>query len=281
MANKIGFAAWTLGDVSPFDYLPRLADMGYDGVEVVGDFQGIPVDDLRAALDESELSVFSVLTPPQIDLAHPLPSMRQESVDYVRDLIDFCMDVGSPRLVVREQPGRVRPIVGRIKESGLLQQSLRTIGYGAAHAGVQICLMPINRYEGFLVNSAQDALSLLEKVNSTQVRIALNSYHMNMEEDGFRSAFDNVSGQLGLFYAAENHRRVLGQGRLDWMEIGLTLGAIGYEAPILIECQAEGSDPLLPVGRAPDWDEEVMRYAEASLEHMRMVQAACQEQGAS
>jgi D-psicose/D-tagatose/L-ribulose 3-epimerase len=276
MATKIGFATWTLGDVSAFDYLPRLADMGYDGVEVVGDFQGLPLDDLRAALDESELSVFSVLAPPQLDLAHPLPSMRQESIDYLRDLIDFCIDVGSPRLVVREQPGRLRPIVGRTKEWGLLQQSLRTLGYGAAHAGIQVCLLPINRYEGFLVSHAQDALSLLEKVNSAQVKIALNSYHMNIEEEGFRSTFDNVSGQLGLFYAAENHRRALGQGRMDWLEICLTLGAIGYEGPILIECQAQGSDPLLPVGRAPDWDEEVLRYAEASLEHMRMVQAACE-----
>jgi D-psicose/D-tagatose/L-ribulose 3-epimerase len=166
----------------------------------------------------------------------------------------------------------MRPIVGRTKEWSLLQYSLRTVMHSASHTGIDLSFLPVNRYEGFLVNTAQDALNLVE---SLQVDIALNSYHMNIEESGLRSALENVGERLGIFYAAESHRRSLGDGRIDWLDLCLALNAINFRGDIIVECQAAGADPLVPVGRSPYWPDEVLAWAADSIDHLRVALAAC------
>lgn len=275
MTNNIGFATWTMGDIPFMDYLPRLEQMGYTGIELIGDSARAPAANILAVVDEYGLSVMSVVAVNEIDLAHPLPSMRQESIEMVRDLLNYCIEIGCRKLVLREKPGRMRPIVGRVKEWSLLQQSLRAVMYSASHAGVQVLFLPVNRYEGFLVNTAQDALKLLERIDPMDANVALNSYYMNLEESGFRSTFENVGSRLGLFYASESNRRALGEGRIDWLEVCLALDAIGYRDDIIIECQAVGADPMLPVGRSPDWPLEVLAFAEQSIAHLRVALAAC------
>lgn len=273
--NGIGFATWTMGDTPLMDYLPKLAEMGYTGIEVVGDSARQPAAEVSALVEDQGLSVMSVIAMNEIDLAHPLPSMRQDSIEMVRELLDYCIDLDCPRLVLREKPGRMRPIVGRVKEWSLLQQSLRAVVHSAAHLSLEVVFLPVNRYEGYLVNTAQDALNLLGRMEPFHADVALNSYHMNVEENGFRSTLENVGNRLGLFYAAESHRRALGEGRIDWLEVCLALDAVGYDGDILIECQAVGADPLLPVGRTPNWSNEVLAWAEQSIQHLRVALAAC------
>ncbi len=264
-----------MGDTPLGDYLPRLVDMGYTGIEVVGDFARRPAGEVRALVADHGLEVISTLALNEIDLAHPLPSMRQDSIERVRQLLDYCIDLDCARLVLREKPGRMRPIVGRVKEWSLLQQSLRGLFYSAALAGVELAWLPVNRYEGFLVNTAQDALLLLGKVDTHRADVALSSYHMNIEEHGFRSTLENVGRRLGLFYVAESNRRSLGEGRIDWFEVCLALNAIGYEGDLLVECQAVGADPLLPVGRSPDWAQEVLAWAADSIRNLRVALQSC------
>lgn len=264
-----------MGDVPLMDYLPRLEKMGYSGIELIGDSARVPAANVLTGVDEYGLSIMSVVAVNEIDLAHPLPSMRQDSIEMVRELLDYCLEISCRRLVLREKPGRMRPIVGRLKEWSLLQQSLRAVMHSASHAGVQILFLPVNRYEGFLVNTAQDALSLLERIDPLDANVALNSYYMNIEESGFRSTIENVGSRLGLFYAAESNRRALGEGRIDWLEVCLALDAIDYKDDIIVECQAVGSDPMLPVGRSPEWPAEVLAFAEQSIAHLRVALAAC------
>jgi D-psicose/D-tagatose/L-ribulose 3-epimerase len=272
--NRIGFATWTMGDTPLADYLPKLEKMGFAGIEIVGDSARLPAAEVRSHTEEHGLAVMSVIGMDDIDLAHPLHSMRQESIEKVRDLLEYCSELHCPRLVLREKTGRMRPIVGRTKEWSLLQYSLRVLMHSASHMGVELAFLPVNRYEGFLVNTAQDALNL---VDSLQVDIALNSYHMNLEENGLRSTLENVGRRLGIFYAAESHRRSLGDGRIDWLELCLALDAVEYSGDIIVECQAAGADPMLPVGRAPDWPDEVLNWAEDSISYLRVALAASRD----
>jgi D-psicose/D-tagatose/L-ribulose 3-epimerase len=182
LAIRIGFATWSLGDLSLTEYLPDLVDAGYDGVEIVGDLTRQPADDLRDVVEDHGLSVLSVIPTNEIDLAHPLRSLRQESVDAVRGLIDYSVAVGARRLVLREKPGRMRPIVGRQKEWTVLQQSLRSLVGHAAGMNVHLALLPVNRYEGFLVNTVRDANALLQTISDPglDLELALSTYHMHL-----------------------------------------------------------------------------------------------------
>ncbi len=262
-----------MGDAPLEEYLPALMDMGYNGIEVVMDPRLFPAGPTRAIVAANGLDVLSVAAPGDLDLAHPLPSLRHRSIEEARRVIEYAVEVGSPRVVFREKVGRVRPIVGRTKEWALLRDSLRPLAQSAAQWGVDILLLAVNRYEGFLVNTADQALQAIDEVEGP-VKVALSTYHMHMEEDNMRAALESVGERLGLVYAAENQRRALGSGQIDWVEICQGMNHMGYDGPLVVECQAPGADPFLPVGRAPDWQAEVLACAETSIQHLRVALTA-------
>jgi D-psicose/D-tagatose/L-ribulose 3-epimerase len=271
---SIGFATWTLGGTPVDGYAEELARMGYDGVEVVGDPEQVPANELRTRLEHHGLRVLAVLSKPEADPAHPLHSRRLQAIEYYRALLTYCVELGCQRVVIREQPGRTRPIVGRSKESEVYKQTVRSIAHSAVSMNIHLSVLPVNRYEGFLVNTARDGLEILENANDIYTDLALNSYHMNIEEADTLEALRSVEGRIGLFYAAESHRRALGEGHLDWPEICLTLAQCGYKGDYVIECQAAGADPLLPMGHTPGWTDQILEYAERSIQHLRVALAA-------
>jgi D-psicose/D-tagatose/L-ribulose 3-epimerase len=271
---SIGFATWMLGGTPIGGYIEELARMGYDGVEVVGDPEQIPAAELLELLDEHGLRVLAVIPKPEVDPAHPLHSRRLQAIEYYRALLAYCVKLGCHRIVIREQPGRVHPIVGHSKECEVFKQTIRSVAHSAVSMNIHLSVLPVNRYEGYLINTAQQGLEILENANLTYTDLALNSYHMNIEETDIRGTLRSVEGRIGLFYAAENHRHALGEGQLDWPEICLTLAQSGYKGDYIIECQASGADPLLSIGRASGWVDQVLDYAERSIQHLRVALAA-------
>ncbi len=274
MDVRIGFALWTLADIPLEDTLPTLARMGYQGIELVGDPERFPVEQVRPAMTIHGLEVVAVTLPPELDLAHPLPSLRHDSLAQARDLIGYCVAVGCPRLVVRERVGRMRPIVGRQREWTLFQQSVANLLQAAVGTGVRIAVLPVNRYEGYLLNTAADALALLQRLDPLRVELALNTYHMNVEEADLLETLREAASRLGLLYAAENHRHAIGQGHLDWVALCQALHRHLTSLDLVVECQAPGADPLLPIGRDPRWPQQVLTYAEESIRTLRVILAA-------
>ncbi len=274
MDMRIGFATWTMGDTPFREYAPLLARMGYHGIEIVGDDLPLSVEELQRVLQENNLQVLAVASGHTADPAHPLPSQRQRSIEHYRRLLELCVTLGCRRFVLREKIGRTRPIVGRTKEWTLFQQTLSSLIQSAASLDVQVSVLPINRYEGYLLNRAEEALEVIRHQHQHHLSIALNSYHMNIEEASIAGAVKRVGPHLGLFYAAESHRRVLGEGRIDWPELCLALKSQGYQGDFIVECQAPGADPLMPVGRAADWPARVLEYAQRSIDNLRVALAA-------
>lgn len=271
---SLGFATWTMGDVGYANYFPELSAAGFDGVDILGDRARFDPIEVRSIAYDHGLSIFSVTAPYDLDLAHPLRSLRQKSVDEARALIDYCAECGADRLVLREKPGRIRPIVGRRREWNLLKQSLRSVADHAAGLPLMVSLLPVNRYEGFLVNSVRDGLQTLDEIASPNIDLALNTYHMNIEESDLIEALDEGAERLGLLYLAENHRRALGSGHIDWIEVCQLLNRVDFHGLLLVECQADGADPFLALGRHPEWSESVIEWAADSMDHLKVALAA-------
>ena len=66
--------------------------------------------------------------------------------------------------------------------------ALREVAFVRRSMGVQIGLEPVNRYETYLVNTCQQARKLKEMIGQPNVKIHLDTYHMNIEEKSFYEA---------------------------------------------------------------------------------------------
>lgn len=114
-------------------------------------------------------------------------------------------------------------------------KNVRTVGKIAGECGVDYCLEVLNRFEGYLLNTCEECKAFVEQVDVPAVKIMLDTFHMNIEEDSMTEAILLAGDKLGHFHVGENNRRLPGKGCMPWYEIGSALRAIGYEKNVVME----------------------------------------------
>lgn len=132
-------------------------------------------------------------------------------------------------------------------DTRVLVDSLGTLGELAAAEGVALFLEPLNRYEDHMVNTLADAARLVRLVGLDSVRIAADTYHMNIEEADPAASLLDAGAFIGHIQASDSNRMEPGAGHIDWALFGATVQAIGYNGPIALESRLSGpADDVLP-----------------------------------
>ncbi len=122
----------------------------------------------------------------------------------------------------------------------------------AAGCGVNLCLEVLNRFENHVLNTAEEGVAFVREVGKPNVKVMLDTFHMNIEEDSFGQAIRTAGPWLGHFHTGEANRKVPGKGRLPWSEIGAALREIGYDAAVVME-------PFVKMGGSVGRDIKVWR----------------------
>jgi D-psicose/D-tagatose/L-ribulose 3-epimerase len=262
-----GICTWTFGDLPLEDIAGRVAALGYDGVEVLGEIEKYTPAQVMHILDNHGLGIFS-LTPLNVDLAHPDARKHREALDYYLSLIDFAAGVGAPMISCHGAVGRIRPIVTWQQEWMFMVEGVRAIAEHAQKLKLQVGMELLNRYESHLLNSTEQGLRFLDEVGMPNVGVHLDTYHMNIEEPDLVGAIHAAGRRLVLFHVADSNRQAIGRGHTDFARVIRALEEIGYAGPIIIECAAPGPDPFQAIKdeSSVPWIET---YSRESLEKLR------------
>jgi D-psicose/D-tagatose/L-ribulose 3-epimerase len=105
----------------------------------------------------------------------------------------------------------------------------------AEDRGLRYHIEVVNRFEQFLLNTAEEAVAYVEDVGSAHLGILLDTYHMNIEEDSFSGAIRTAGRHLRHFHIGENNRKPPGRGHIPWGEIGSALRSINFEGWVVME----------------------------------------------
>ena len=101
--------------------------------------------------------------------------------------------------------------------------------------GVQLGIEGINRYETYLNNTAEQVDELLDRIGEPNVFAHLDTYHMNIEERGFRPAIERLGDRLKYVHLSESDRGTPGKGNVHWDDVFAGLQAIGYDGRLAME----------------------------------------------
>ncbi|CUX35853.1 sugar phosphate isomerase/epimerase [Agrobacterium fabrum] len=101
--------------------------------------------------------------------------------------------------------------------------------------GINLCIEVLNRFENHVLNTAAEGVAFVKDVGKNNVKVMLDTFHMNIEEDSFGDAIRTAGPHLGHFHTGESNRRVPGKGRMPWHEIGLALRDINYTGAVIME----------------------------------------------
>lgn len=66
--------------------------------------------------------------------------------------------------------------------------NVREVAKVAQDCGIDYCLECLNRFEGYLLNTAAEGVAFCEEVGLPNVKLLLDTFHMNIEEDSFYDA---------------------------------------------------------------------------------------------
>ena len=227
-----------------YRYVPEVARMGFDVFEVSASLlSGMGAkaqNDLKDAASRANIDLTYVMSLRDgCDIASPDLEQRQNGMRVLRENIELMGRMGGSVLsgVIHGQWGvglsapdnDKRPFIDRsvscMKEVVKLAEDL----------GVFCNIEVVNRYEQYLVNTAREAVEYVEMVDSPNMQIHLDTYHMNIEEDSFEEAIRTAGAKLGHFHLGENNRRLPGSGHIPWIEVFKALKEIGYRKNMVME----------------------------------------------
>ena len=113
--------------------------------------------------------------------------------------------------------------------------AMQRLGDYAADKGITVSLEVVNRYETNIMNTGLEGLAFLDQVNRSNVLLHLDTYHMNIEEDGMEKSVLAAGDRLGFVHIGESHRGYLGTGNVDFDTFFKALKKINYQGPITFE----------------------------------------------
>ncbi|MCY7357489.1 MAG: sugar phosphate isomerase/epimerase [Rudanella sp.] len=252
----IQFGVSTFVWVSPFtsahfDLLYKVADMGYDIIEVaVEDKDLIDWKQLRELARETGLRItISGAFGPNRDISSDDPAIRKNGLTYITDCLYLAEAMESPVFTgpVYSAVGKCRIVSAQRKqrERDWCLENLHEAGEIARQCGVVIGVEPLNRFETDMVNTAEQALSLLRDVGHPSLKVSLDTFHNNIEEKSIPATIRAIGRELLCHVQGnESDRGTPGTGNVDWPGIKAALTDIGYEGAVVIETFGAPSEEL-------------------------------------
>ncbi|MGH3088086.1 MAG: sugar phosphate isomerase/epimerase family protein [Rubrobacteraceae bacterium] len=241
------FGASTFIWESPFgdDRVDRLArrvgSLGFDVLEVcIEDPNRVSAPAIRGAAKEAGVGV-SVCGAfgPERDVSHEDAERRRMGIDYLKFCVDLAAEVGSPNVIgpMYSATGKARLLPEREREQQRrwATESLREAAEYAGERGVGLAMEPLNRFETDMVNTVEQGLDLCERIDSGNVGLLLDSFHMNIEEKSMPDAIRAARDRVFHFHACENDRGAPGSGHVEWEDVFEALTDVGYDGMIVIE----------------------------------------------
>ena len=65
--------------------------------------------------------------------------------------------------------------------------------------GINLCIEVLNRFENHVLNTAAEGVAFVKDVGKSNVKVMLDTFHMNIEEDSFGDAIRTAGPLLGHF----------------------------------------------------------------------------------
>ncbi|MGJ8651818.1 MAG: sugar phosphate isomerase/epimerase family protein [Opitutaceae bacterium] len=221
--------------------IPQFKAYGADVIELaVVEVAAVTPSKLSAALQESDLErpvICGALIPGR-DLRGSAEA-QAAAVTYIDELINLAKQVGSTMVCgpFYSETGRTDRYTAEERESQLecIATHLRGLCQRAADAGVTLAIEPLNRFETDCVNTLGQAVALIERVGHPALKIHIDTFHMNIEEDDSVAAILAAADHIGHVHASASHRGLLGKDQVDWAGVLSALKSIGYKGDIVIE----------------------------------------------
>ena len=241
MKTGMNLLLWTDHVTEAHDgVLEAIKEIGFDSVEVpvfaVDDRK--PYERLGKRLEALGLGATAVtVMSPQADPISADPAVRAEAVGYLEKVLGCVAAFGGTILC-----GPIHSAIGQFSGQGPTEEefrrsvdTLRRVAEIAQGHKIRIATEYLNRFEIYLLTTAQQASRYVRAVDHPALGMMYDSFHAHIEEKDQAAAIASCAAETIHVHVSENDRGTPGTGQVDWDGFFAGLKQTGYDGTITIE----------------------------------------------
>jgi D-psicose/D-tagatose/L-ribulose 3-epimerase len=223
-------------------YIKKVKKLGFDALEIsppaMLNWSDAQLEELKAVSKDLDILISSNMGPPKDkDVASKDPAVRKAGIEFTTNCMKVMDKIDSRNLggvIHTYWPCDFEDLDKEaIWARGV--ESTKKLGAVAQDLGITISLEVVNRFESNILNSCEEGLQYCKQVGMDSVKMLLDTFHMNIEEDNIADAIRAAGDYLGYLHVGESNRKVPGKGHLPWFEIGEALREINFDSNIIME----------------------------------------------
>jgi D-psicose/D-tagatose/L-ribulose 3-epimerase len=241
--TAIHFGVWggEVGGANLDRVLEDASRLGYSRVSIpLRNCDGMDVDAMRRAFEAARLQPLNTAgLSRNMDISSSENEVRRRGIEHLRHRVRIARDMGS-----RQINGVLYGVIAKAEKQATQAEfvasaeSLAEVAEYALGCGVTLAIEIVNRYEGNLINTVDQALDYLKIADHPNIRIHLDTFHMSIEESDPLDAMKKAIPHLSYFELCQSHRGDLLEGTLHLERQLKQVLALGYRGLIGIEAFA-------------------------------------------
>ncbi len=206
-------------------------------MELVAEPRNYVLETLNEFSEYYELEIFGLLANCQWptyerDILNPNVNNRTKAIEYIKECLEFGSNLnGCEILTITAAPRwKLNPLLSLKEEWTYAIEGFRKVGKLAEDYGMVVAIEPINRYETYFIRNVDQVLKLIKEINMPEyIKISLNTFHMNIEENDISQAIRKAGDKLINLHVSDSNRGIIGSGHIDWKSVMRALKEINYD----------------------------------------------------
>lgn len=226
-------------DNSVEEVLPTIKEKGFDGIEFpIFRAANVSPARVRRGMSSNDLECNTVsIFVDGLSAISDDATIRKRSIQWLKDAIAITAECGADTIAgplycpVGYLPGRRRTA----DEWSWAIEAYQRVGDTLTEHNVSLAIEPLNRFETFFLNTAEDAALLAEEVGHPNIGILYDTFHANIEEKSIAAGLLKVGKYLKLIHTCENDRGIPGSGHVEWESVFGAIRQLEYNGWLTIE----------------------------------------------
>jgi len=159
-------------------------------------------------------------------------SIRKAAIQRIKNHIDFASHFGAVVVI-----GLIKGWVNRnySQSEDYIAECLKECNEYAKDKSIYIALEPINRFQEDFFHSILDCKTYLDKIQLSNVKMMIDSFHMNMEDSDMWGNMRQARDYIIHVHYSDSNRLAPGMGHFDFMKMTRVLKDIGYHGYLSAE----------------------------------------------
>jgi hydroxypyruvate isomerase len=220
----------------------RAKKVGFDAVEFHAPYE-VPVDEMKAVLEETGLPVAGINTRPgdasagEVGMA-AIPGREAEARAAIDEALAYASTIGAT--YVQVTGGKVDDD-HRTRARKTYMKALEHASRGAEALNINIVIEPCNRRDvpGNFLNRTDQAAAIITELGRPNVKILLDCYHLQVSEGDLTRRIETLMPMIGhIQIAAVPTRAEPDEGEVDYRHLLKLIEKLGYRGFVAGEYRA-------------------------------------------